>query len=140
MNRLKKLEIGQIGVIVICMLGCFLLAVVLPPLWKEVSGRDLRPLATTVANLLFGVSILLRGFLGWRLLNLVAALAIVEIILLVIIGTFTGNTGPEFLNHFNLYWLFFINLFTGLPWILGITAGSVWHARRYKKGQTGLVL
>jgi len=128
-----KLRILQIGIAVIGILMCALVAAFLPPLWQGVSGRDFRPQATTMAFFLLVLSILFRGFLRWRLLNLMIALFIVEIITLTIIAYFSGYTGIGILDSFNLEWLAFMNIFIGLPWLLGLGTGSVWHIIRRKR-------
>ena len=88
-----------------------------------------------MAGLLLVLSVLFRGRLGWRLLNLIIALFLVEIITLIIIGHFSGYTGYKILDSFNLEWLAYMNLFTGLPWLLGLGAGSIWCFQRGKSKQ-----
>jgi hypothetical protein len=126
----------QIGLAVIGILTCSVIAAVLPPLWQGISGRDFRPQATVMAVLILIVSSTFRGFLRWRILNLIGALCIVEILTLTIISYFSGYTGMRILNAFNLEWLAYMNIFIGLPWVLGLGAGSIRLIIRRKRDKT----
>ena len=128
-HRLVQICIAVIGILI-----CAVVANVLPPLWPGVSGRDFRPQAIVMGIMLFILSTLLRGAAKWHWVNLVAALAIVEIITMAIISYFTGYTGLETFDTSNLQWLAFMNKYIGLPWLLGLGIGSLWMM---KKGQIG---
>jgi len=120
-----KAYVFQIAVAVICMAVCVAVAILLPPLWEGTGGRDFRPQATLMALLLFLTSALFRGCLRWSPLGLVLALLVFEIATLLIVGYFSGYTGARVFNLFNLAWLAYMNLFTGLPWLAGLGLGSI---------------
>jgi len=115
----------QIAVAVACMLICVAAAVLLPPLWEGLSGRDFRAQATLMAVLLFLTSALLRGGLRWPPLGLVLALLVFESAMLLTVGYFSGYAGAQLFSRFNLAWLAYMNLFTGLPWLAGLGLGSI---------------
>jgi hypothetical protein len=128
-------RLAQMGIAVVGILLCAVVANLMPPLWPGVSGRDFRPQEIVMAVMLFILSALLRGAAKWHWVNLVAALAIVEIITMAIISYFTGYTGAEIFDSSNLEWLAFMNKYIGLPWLLGLGIGSLWLKIRRQRSQ-----
>ncbi|MFH0824166.1 MAG: hypothetical protein V2B18_15550 [Pseudomonadota bacterium] len=66
-----------------------------------------------------------RAFRGWKSQDFVAALLSMEVITLLIIADISGYTGAASFHHFNMEWLIGLNLFFGLPWILGMGLGEI---------------
>jgi hypothetical protein len=118
--------------------GTILCAVIafLVPVWQYGSlSRDFRPQAFTMGVLIVGLSFALRYKYDWRLIDMVLGLLVVELITLSIIGSFSGSTWLHLFHPFNLRWLAFMNLFMGLPWLLGFGFGSLWliYSRRHSE-------
>ncbi len=112
--------------VVIAMVGCAAAGVFLPPPWHGAGGRDFRPQATTMAVPILGLAVVLRRGLRWRVLDFVLGLVAAELVTLVVIANFSGFAGWELFDRFNLSWLAGMNLFIGLPWLVGLGAGSLW--------------
>jgi hypothetical protein len=130
-----KSRLAQIGLAIIGILLCAVAANIIPPLWPGVSGRDFRPQAVVMGILLFIMAALLRGRLKWHWINLIAALAIIEIITLAIISYFTGYTGLETFDTSNMQWMVFMNKYIGLPWLAGVGLSSLWLMIRRKRDE-----
>ena len=117
-------------------LGMFLCAVVgffASPLWQAVSGRGYyRELAGALltALLVLLLAAVLRRAVRWRVGDFILGLLATEVIALFVFTHFTGC-------HWSMPWLV-MNLFIGLPWLLGFGLGSLWlmfsekhaHARK----------
>lgn len=99
---------------------------VIPAPWQGLGGRDLRPQGTTLFVLLIISSMVLRYIFRWSWLSLLGGLALVEVIVLLLIGYFSG---ADLLSPFNLRSLLFANIFIAIPWLIGITVGSwaLWY-------------
>jgi hypothetical protein len=130
-----KRRLIHVGVAAVAMILCAAVALAVPPLWQGVSGRDFRPQATTMAILILGVGIALRRGLRWPVADLILGLLLTEIVTLSIIAKLSGSTWPETFNPFNLWWLAFMNIFIGLPWLLALVIGSVWLGYSNRHGR-----
>jgi len=104
---------------------CILVASLLPGLWEAESGRDFIPQAVNASVLILIVAFSLRRRSRWPLSHLLAALIPTQIILLLGISAFSGYTGTHILDTFNLEWLLTLDLFIALPWVIGVTVGSL---------------
>ena len=127
-----KRRLIQISIPVIAIILCAVAASLLPPLWPGESGRDFRPQAIVMGIILFIMAALFRGRMKWHWSNLIAALAIIEIITLAIISYLTGYTGLEIFDTSNLQWMAFMNKYIGLPWLLGLGLGSLWLMLKHR--------
>ncbi len=127
----------QSGLAAAAIVACAAVALLLPPLWTGISGRDFRPQATAMAILLVVAAIGLRRGLRWPVMPLVLGLAAIELLTLLVIAAFSGYGGTGLLDEFNLLWLAYMNLFIGLPWLLGLVAGSIWLRRAAAARQPG---
>ena len=115
---------------ILCAVASFLV-----PLSQHRSiGRDFRPQALTMGALIAVLSFALRYKFLWRLGDVVSGLLVVEFITLSMIGFFSGSTWLHLLDPFNLRWLAGMNLFIGLPWLVGFGFGSL--LLRYSKRQS----
>ncbi len=97
--------------------------------WLPVSnrlGRDFRPVAATAGVLLLVFGALARGRLGWRFRDFLGGAAAAEVTLLLLISHFSGSTGTQLLDSFNLRWWASLSLFVGLPWLAGYVVGCAW--------------
>ena len=115
-----RLIIANAAMFICAVAGAFL-----PGLWSEVSGRDFRPQAVNAGILILVVSFLLRYRFKWPIFQMLLCLVPTQFIILLCISNFSGFTGTELLDEFNLGWLFFMNIFIGSPWIIGIFIGSI---------------
>jgi|SRR5690349_14386396 len=120
-SRLSRITIGAVAMIL-----CAGAAILLPPLWRGMSGRDFRPQATAMAILIFGFAIAARRGLRWSAVDFIGSVLPIEFLTLVIVGSFSGFSGSAILDRFNLEQLAFLNLFVALPWFAGLGVGSVW--------------
>lgn len=110
-------------------LGMFLCAVatyMTPPLWEGVSGRDFRPQAAKMAFLILLLAVFLRKKARWRVADFALGLLAAEAVTLTIISHFSGFTGREVFEPFNLRWLLDVSMFIAPPWLLGLGLGSLW--------------
>jgi hypothetical protein len=121
MTRIYHAAIGELGIALIVFI-----AIMTPPIWKGLGGRDFQPQATTMAVLLVLFAGILRGVFRWPVVDFGIILLVTEITTLLIINHVFGAAWYGIFNLGNLWWFGFINLFTGLPWIVGFCIGSIW--------------
>jgi hypothetical protein len=114
---------------------CAVLSFLVPLLQHGSLSRDFRPQAFTMGALIVGLSFALRCRFRWRVIDVVLGLLVVEFMALSIIGYFSGSTWLHLFHPFNLRWLAFMNLFMGLPWLLGFGFGSLWliYSKRHSQ-------
>ena len=103
---------------------CVIIGSFLPGLWTGEGGRDFRPQALNAGILILIASIILRYKFKWQSLQMLIALLPTQLIILLCISYFSGFTGTEIFDSFNLLWLLFIDLFVVVPWIIGIFIGN----------------
>jgi hypothetical protein len=60
-------------------------------------------------------------------------LVLAECLTLATIGGCSGYVWGEILDSFNLEYFAFLNLFIGLPWVLGMVIGNIWLKRSAKR-------
>lgn len=120
MKVFLRLIIANAAMFICAVAGAFL-----PGLWSGVSGRDFRPQAVNAGILILVLSFLLRYRFKWPILQMLLCLVPTQFIILFCISYFSGFTGTELFDEFNLGWLFFMNIFIGSPWIIGILIGSI---------------
>jgi len=118
------------GLAALLILLAALVVVVAPSLWAGAGGRDFRPQGTLLAGILLVGGAALRLVSGWPLAVLAGGLLLVEVVALLLIGYFSGLTGWNLLDPFNLRWLAYVNLFIGAPWIAGGALGAAIAASR----------
>lgn len=116
----------------LAMILCAVAAAFLPPLWQGVSGRDLRPLCTTMAMLILLVAFVLRVGFRWPVAELIASLVCAEVFTLCVIAYFTGFSWLELFHSFNLSWLGTMTIFIAGPWLAGLFVGSLFLRAREK--------
>ena len=107
---------------------CAIISLLVPVLQHGSVGRDFRPQAFTMGALIVVLSFAIRSRFSWRIIDVSLGLLVVELITLSIIGYFSGSTWLHLFHPFNFRWLAFMNLFMGLPWLLGFGFGSLWLA------------
>ena len=121
-----KTLLGRTVVATVCLLLCVAVGLfLLPAVWQGVSARDFRPSAANADALIFILALAFRVWLQWSIRDLLVGLLPFEVILLLCIAYFSGYTGLDIFDRFNLSWFFGLNLFVGLPWLAGIAIGSV---------------
>jgi hypothetical protein len=111
----------------LAMFLCMLVAgavVAFVPIWPGLSGRDFRVSGAIMAALICAVAIVLYGRLRWPAIDLLASLLGAETIALYVIAFFSGLTGFQLFDRFNLWWFGTISLFIVPPWLIGLLIGS----------------
>jgi hypothetical protein len=103
---------------------CILLAGILPGLWPGQGGRDFIPQAFTAGIFILFTAIVLRYKCKWPVSHMMLSLLPTQVIVLACTSYFSGYTGKQILNPFNLEWQFHIDLILCIPWIVGVLAGS----------------
>jgi hypothetical protein len=116
---------GRFSVAIVAMVACAGAALFIPSLWPGVSGRDLRPPATTLALLIMVLAVVFRWGRQWDIWDFLFIAVGSEFVTLLIISHFSGFTWLELFHWFNLHWLLFMTAFTVVPWFLGFGLGSV---------------
>ncbi len=86
--------------------------------------------AMAIFILLF--STYLRAWSRWPVADLLLGIVPVELMLFFFIGYASGLIGTEYFHWFNLKWFASVNLFLGLPWLVGLLLGSVLLSRKGK--------
>lgn len=112
------------------MVICFVIANLLPGLWTGMGGRDFRPQAFNAAILILAASIAMRCKLKWPILHMILYLIPTQLIVLISMSYFSGYHLFQILCSFDLFydflqWLLFVDLFIGVPWIMGVFIGSL---------------
>lgn len=79
----------------------------------------------TMAILTLLLSTFLRGAREWRIVDLLLGIVPIESATFFAISHLSGFDGSEILHPFNLEWFALLNLFVGLPWVIGILVGSL---------------
>ena len=125
MKTIVKIIAANVGMII-----CAGIAALLPGLWTGVSGRDFRPQATTAGILILVLSFLLTYKFRWAWLDILLSIIPTQFIILFLIGHFSGFTGFEYLDWFNIQWLLFMNLFICFPWLLGALIGLLCNKKK----------
>jgi hypothetical protein len=111
---------------VLAMALCAAAGFFIPSLWQGSSGRDFGPQSAAVAILILILGVVFRRALRWHVLDFLFGLLAAEFLALCTIAYFSGFTGLELFDLFNLTWLGFVSLFLGLPWLVGLGVGSIW--------------
>jgi hypothetical protein len=125
MKVFLRLIIANAAMFICTVAGSFL-----PELWSGVSGRDFRPQAVNAGILILVVSFLLRYKFKWPIFEMLLSLVPTQFIILLCISYFSGFTGMSIFDEFNLGWLFFMDIFIGSPWIIGIFIGSIFLMKK----------
>jgi cytochrome bd-type quinol oxidase subunit 1 len=107
------------------LLLCILLANALPGLWSGEGGRDFVPQAFTAGLLILLSSTVLRYKSKWPVSHMIFSLFPTQVIILAGISSYSGYTGKELFNSFNLGWLLHIDLLLCIPWIAGAITGNL---------------
>lgn len=112
------------------MVICFVIANLLPGLWTGMGGRDFRPQAFNAAILILATSISMRCKLKWPILHMILCLIPTQLIVFISMSYFSGYHLFQLLSSLDLFydflqWLFFVDLFIGAPWIIGVFIGSL---------------
>ncbi len=63
-------------------------------------------------------------FLPWSRSEFIVSLLPIPIAVLLVVSYYSGLTGPELFDGFNLAWTAQISLGLGIPWVAGTAAGS----------------
>jgi hypothetical protein len=117
-RRLIRSAVALILMIISLIIGALLAFLIVGD-----TGRDFRPAACGMAILLLLVATALRGFLHWYAADLLLPLGVVEFLTLGGIQFFSGCL--SLFDAFNLQWLVSMNLFIGLPWVIGLGLGTL---------------
>lgn len=118
------------------MFGAAFLAAVLPSLIPAIGGRDFRPWGLNLAVLTFLEALLLRAWWRWEGAVFAISLVCAEIIVLLIIASYTGFVWLDLFDPFNLGWLLGVSAFFAAPWALGCIVGTlILSARRRATGK-----
>lgn len=120
-----KGHIIHIAAATLLMILCAVASAFIPPLWQGVSGRDFNPQSATMAILILVLASILRAWRRWPLIEFIGALICAEFFTLCVIAHFSGFTGLELFDSFNLSWLGSMSVFIAVPWITGLLIGSV---------------
>jgi hypothetical protein len=64
---------------------------------------------------------------------MVVGLVLAECLTLATIGSCSGYKWSRILDSFNLEYFAFLNLFIGLPWVLGMVIGNIWLKRSARR-------
>lgn len=104
---------------------CVVISLFLPTFWEGISSRDFRPNATNAGILIFIFAVLLRLGYRWPVKVLVLSIIPVLVLTLLCIAYFSGYTGSDLFDKFNVEWFVYLNLFMGLPWLAGIAVASI---------------
>lgn len=86
---------------------------------------------TVIVLLLFFAAMVWAYFIPWMKSEFVVSLCPVPVVVLVIVSYYSGFTGPDLFNSFNLAYVGQICLVIGLPWVGGTALGS--HMARRKQ-------
>lgn len=127
-----KTHIIHTVIATLAMILCAVAATFLPQLWQGMSGRDFRPWGVLMALLILLVAVVLRGCLRWPVSELLASLVCAEVFTLCVIAHFSGFTGLELFDPFNISWLGAMNMFIAVPWLVGLLGGSLFLRVRQK--------
>lgn len=120
MKTFYRIVIADLGILL-----CVVASLFLPTFWDGISSRDFRPYATNAGILIFIFAVILRLRYRWPVKVLVLAIIPVLVITLLCIGSFSGYTGTDLFDRFNVEWFVSLNLFIGLPWLAGIAVASI---------------
>lgn len=120
MKLLLKIVIANVAIVI-----CTVVGALSPGLWPGLSGRDFRPQATNAGTLILVVSCVLRYRFKWTNLQMLICMVPTQFIILLCIAHFSGFAGTELLDAFNLGWLWYLDLFICVPWMIGMFIGSI---------------
>ncbi len=124
-----KKKLARMIITIIGMFSCAGLAAILSELWPGAGGRNVGPPGIIMAFLILILASIFRGWARWTGADFMLGLIAVEITTLWVIGFFSGFTGSELLERFNLIWLAGINVLIIPPWIFGFLIGGILSAR-----------
>lgn len=124
------------------MVICFVIANLLPGLWTGMGGRDFRPQAFNAAFLILAASIAMRYKFKWPISHMIICLIPTQLIVLISVSYFSGYSLFQLLGSFDLFydflqWLLFVDLYIGVPWIIGVFIGSLILKMKKKDKKTG---
>ena len=107
---------GGSAIILSCALAVLLLSalaeLVVPGLL--IHGREFRPAATVAAVLIGLAGLWLHGVRRHELWEMLAALAVVEVVVIAAIAVISGSASPD---RFFLSWFLGINQYLAVPWL-----------------------
>ncbi len=80
--------------------------------------------------LVFVAAMVWAYFLPWIRSEFIVSLLPIPIAVLLIVSYYSGLTGPDLFDGFNLAWTAQISLGLGIPWVAGTAAGSYMIRRK----------
>lgn len=69
-------------------------------------------------------------YIPWIRHEFLVSLCPVPLVVLFVVSYFSGFTGPELFNSFNLGWMAQICLALMVPWVTGTVLGTRWRIRK----------
>lgn len=114
----------------LCLLGGWLLLFLTAPLWPEPQGREFFPHVLAPAGLIAFFSFGLRFWLQWKPSHIMLGMFPAQFILFGCIFTQANDSVAHWFEEsrslwFELEWFVVLNLFLGMPWIVGLLFGSL---------------
>ncbi len=80
--------------------------------------------------LVFVAALVWAYFIPWARSEFFVSLLPIPITVLLIVSSYSGLTGPDLFDGFNLAWTAQISLGLGVPWVAGTAAGSYMIRRK----------
>ena len=77
-----------------------------------------------IVVLVFVAAVLWAYFVPWSKLEFLISLSPVPAVVLVIVAYYSGFTGRDLFNSFNLFYVALVCLVIGVPWLAGSALGS----------------
>ncbi len=99
--------------------------------WLEALGIGgvVATLAVVVV-LVFVAALIWAYFIPWSKQEFLVSLCPFPVAVLFIVGHYSGFTGRDLFNSFNLVWVSGVSLVIGVPWLAGTGLGSYIEQRR----------
>lgn len=86
---------------------------------------------TIILLLLFFAAMVWAYFIPWMTNEFLVSLCPIPVVVLFIVSYYSGFTGPELFNSFNLAYVGQICLVIGVPWVGGTALGSRMARRKH---------
>ena len=80
--------------------------------------------------IVFVAALIWAYFIPWSKQEFLVSLCPFPVAVLFIVAYYSGFTGHDLFNSFNLVWVGSVSLVIGVPWLAGSTLGSYFEQRR----------